>query len=312
VTDGPVTDEKTTLRDLRASPLHELEPGTVLAARYRIVGPVGAGGMGAVYEAEQIELQRRVAIKLVLNSEGESFERLRREALGASAVQSPHVVSVFDFHWEEGEPPFLVMELLAGRSLASLMEAEGALPFGHACRLACQVLDGLGAAHRVGLVHRDVKPANIFLVAQPDGRTLVKLLDFGIAAETDSCGSAKNELIGTPEYIAPEVLFGKQHIDARADLYALGVVAFECLTGRCPFPGGTIDDVFLGIARGARVSLSDLRPELDNDEIEEWMGRALHPDAFWRFSSAKDLVEGMVAAVRSSRRPAMPMLRSAA
>ena len=168
----------------------------------------------------------------------------------------------------------------------------------------------LARVHNLGVVHRDVKPANIFLVAVPGGRTLVKLLDFGIATEMDACGSTKNVLIGTPEYIAPEVLFGKQHIDTRADLYALGVVAFECLTGRCPFPGTTIDDVFLRLARGTRVSLSDLRPELDC-EIEEWMDRALHVDAFWRFSSAMDLVDGMITAVRSSRRP-QAILRNAA
>jgi serine/threonine-protein kinase len=287
----------------------------VLESRYVTGEVIGSGSVGIVYAARDTLLGIDVAVKVMREEYASSpaiVAQFAHEARVSARMLSPHVVKVLGVAVTSTGTPCIIYERLCGESLAERMDREGTLSLSDTTDIVRQTAMALARVHKLGFVHRDVKPANIFLVAQPDGRTLVKLLDFGIAAETDACGSAKNELIGTPEYIAPEVLFGKQHIDARADLYALGVVAFECLTGRCPFPGATIDDVFLGIARGARVSLSDLRPELDNDEIEEWMGRALHPDAFWRFSSAKDLVEGMVAAVRSSRRPSMPMLRSAA
>ncbi len=285
--DGEKKDDKTTLRDLRVSPLHDLAPGAVLANRYRILGPVGAGGMGSVYEAEQLELRRRVAIKLVRGGEGESFERLRREALAASAVQSPHVVSVFDFHWEEGEPPFLVMELLAGRSVDVLLEEEGALPFGRATRLACQVLDGLAAAHRLGLVHRDVKPANIWLVPTMTG-DLVKLLDFGLVKNLDvdeAIGptARSGRLIGTRAYLAPEQIH-RLPADPRSDLHAVGVVLWEMIAGRRLWDSQG-PDVFAEIAARTPEGLATVVPGVPRG-LADAVARALAKDPEGRFRDA--------------------------
>ncbi len=291
--DGPTKDESPTLRDLRASPVHELAPGTVLAARYRIIGPAGAGGMGAVYEAEQIELERRVALKLVLNSEGESFERLRREALGASAVQSPHVVSVFDFHWEEGEPPFLVMELLEGRSLESLMEAEGALPFGQAARLSCQVLDGLSAAHRAGLVHRDVKPANVWLVPTMNG-DLAKLLDFGLVKSLDDAvglTARSGRVMGTRAYLAPEQIH-KLPADPRSDLHAVGVMLWEMIAGRRLWKSKG-PDVFAEIVARTPENLTALLPDVPLG-LADAVARALSKDPEGRFRDAAEMYDALL------------------
>ncbi len=285
----PPADDKATLRDLRASPIHDLAPGTVLAGRYRILDPIGAGGMGAIYEAEQIELRRRVAIKLVLNSGGESYERLRREALGASAVHSPHVVTVFDFHWEEGEPPFLVMELLSGQALADVMADEGALPFPRACRLACQILDGLAAAHRVGLVHRDVKPANVWLVPTMAGE-LVKLLDFGLVKNVeDGVGitARSGRLLGTRAYLAPEQIY-HQPPDPRSDLHAVGVVLWEMLTGKRIWQG-TGPEVFAEIVARVPDRVSDLMPSVPA-ALSEAVARALAKDPEGRFRDAGEML----------------------
>jgi len=285
----------------------------VLESRYEVAEAIGAGTVGIVYAARDLELGIDVAVKVMRDEYASSPEivaQFAHEARISARMLSPHVVKVLGVAVTSTGSPCIVYERLVGESLADRLDREGTLSLTETTDIVRQTAMALARVHNLGVVHRDVKPANIFLVAVPGGRTLVKLLDFGIATEMDACGSTKNVLIGTPEYIAPEVLFGKQHIDTRADLYALGVVAFECLTGRCPFPGTTIDDVFLRLARGTRVSLSDLRPELDC-EIEEWMDRALHVDAFWRFSSAMDLVDGMITAVRSSRRP-QAILRNAA
>jgi serine/threonine-protein kinase len=146
-----------------------------------------------------------------------------------------------------------------------------------------------------------VKPDNIFLVAQPSGRPLVKLLDFGVAEVMDRPGgSAFGDLTGTPAYLAPEMLFGTHDLDARADLYALGVVAFECLTGKCPFPGSNVDEVLVKAARGVRASVTEVRSDL-NEEVEEWMERALHADPYWRFASARELGDALQKAAGQAR-----------
>lgn len=311
--DGEKKDDKTTLRDLRVSPLHDLEPGAVLARRYRILGPAGAGGMGAVYEAEQIELRRRVAIKLVRGGEGESFERLRREALGASAVQSPHVVSVFDFHWEEGEPPFLVMELLEGRSLDELLEEAGALPFGRAARLACQVLDGLAAAHRAGLVHRDVKPANIWLVPTMTG-DLVKLLDFGLVKNVDvddaiGLTARSGRLMGTRAYLAPEQIH-RLPADTRSDLHAVGVVLWEMIAGRRLWDSRG-PDVFAEIAARTPESLAKVVPGVPRG-LADAVARALAKDPEGRFRDAAAMYAAIAPYASEARASELPPERDEA
>jgi len=157
-------------------------------------------------------------------------------------------------------------------------------------------------------VHRDVKPDNIFLVTQPDGRPLVKLIDFGVAEVMNPEREVVSQLTGTPEYMAPETLFGGDAVDVKVDVYALGVVAFECLTGRCPFTGVTVADVFAALQCGTRRTLAQLRPDLSM-AIDAWIDSALQPDPYWRFASVRELSMSLETAMTAQRSACRGFLR---
>ncbi|MFJ9574530.1 serine/threonine-protein kinase [Streptomyces bacillaris] len=214
--------------------------GTTLAGRYRLVGLLGAGGMGQVWRAVDERLGRTVAVKVLARPEDEDLVlRLDSEARAAAALSDPHVVAVHDI----GEAPvdgsrvvYLVMELVEGRSLGEVL-AEGLPAVGDVMAWGEQIGRGLHAAHRAGVVHRDIKPANILLTA--DGR--VKVCDFGIARRADALGhplTGTGAVIGTPSYMSPEQARGDAVIGAGSDLYSLGCLLYELLTGEPPFPGG--------------------------------------------------------------------------
>jgi eukaryotic-like serine/threonine-protein kinase len=212
----------------RTVPLREL------GGRYRLRAFLAAGGMGAVWAAEDAVLGRRVAVKLLgewLAGDPVAAERLRREARAAARLVHPNVARVLDLGEEEGRP-YLVMELLEGESLAARIARSGPLAPAEAAGIAAAVADALHAAHRAGVVHRDVKPGNVFLTAGRD----VKVLDFGIAAAAWEGSLTGGELIGTAAYLAPERALGRAATPA-ADVYALGVVLYEMLSGRPPFSG---------------------------------------------------------------------------
>jgi eukaryotic-like serine/threonine-protein kinase len=212
----------------RTVPLREL------GGRYRLRAFLAAGGMGAVWAAEDAVLGRQVAVKLLgewLAGDPVAAERLRREARAAARLVHPNVARVLDLGEEEGRP-YLVMELLEGESLAARIARSGPLAPAEAARIAAAVADALHAAHRAGVVHRDVKPGNVFLTAGGD----VKVLDFGIAAAAWEGSLTGGELIGTAAYLAPERALGRPATPA-ADVYALGVVLYEMLSGRPPFSG---------------------------------------------------------------------------
>jgi serine/threonine-protein kinase len=174
-----------------------------------------------------------------------------------------------------------------------------------------QIARALARVHSLGVVHRDVKPDNVFLVEQEDGRPLVKLLDFGVAETVDWTDVIEsNQIAGTPEYMSPEILQGTHKADARSDLYALGVLAFECLTGRCPFAGETIEEICDLVTRNDRAYLLDLRPDLPAT-VDDWMERALHPDPYWRFTSAKEMADDLELALKSAKSTRTPMRRAA-
>ncbi|MEC7521516.1 MAG: serine/threonine-protein kinase [Myxococcota bacterium] len=213
----------------------------VVGQRYRLLGKIGEGGMGSVFVAEHALSLRRVAMKIIkpeLESSKIARQRFLRECHTLERIDSPHVVEVL----EAGESPaneiYLVMELLEGRTLGERIQAEGPLPMWEACEIAAQVASALQAAHEVGIVHRDMKPDNVFLC--DDGT--VRVIDFGIARLLDGqtvegAGrklTADGTIVGTPAYISPEQAAGKQ-VDPRSDLYSLGVVLFEALTGEPPF-----------------------------------------------------------------------------
>ncbi|MCY0994462.1 protein kinase [Nannocystis sp. ILAH1] len=223
--------------------------GSVLDDRYRIFGRLGVGGMGAVYRGEHVMLGTPVAVKVLLPQlahDNEWVQRFLQEARAASQIRHPNIVQIRDFAASRAGVVYMVMELLEGESLADLAKREGPLPWPRVARLCEQVAEALAAAHARGIIHRDIKPANIFRLGGPDEPDVIKVLDFGIAKflatsddDADNPRTATGIMMGTPEYMAPEVLEGMRP-DARADVYALGVMMYKLLTGRVPFSGGHI------------------------------------------------------------------------
>ncbi len=219
--------------------------GRVLGDRYRVLSRLGEGGMGTVYLCEHAVLQRRFAVKVLrpeLVSDAELVDRFRNEAIAASRIGQENVVDVLDFGAEEDGALYYVMEALEGRSLGAVIRDEGSLPVGRVLEILDQVCRALGAAHARGVVHRDVKPDNVFLVRRDAGAERVKVLDFGISHVPAARGAERitraGALIGTPEYMAPEQATGGA-VDARSDVYAAGVLAYEMLTGTLPIEEGS-------------------------------------------------------------------------
>jgi serine/threonine-protein kinase len=268
-------------------------PGSVLAGKLRVVRRLGLGGMGAVYEVEHTLTHHRRALK-VLHAEMSTMpgvvERFLREASAAGRIGNPHIVETFDAgHLEAGEP-YIVMELLEGVTLGALLQERGALSVDRACALLEQVADGVAAAHAAGIVHRDLKPENIFLTG-PE-RAFVKLLDFGVS-KFNLGGDNVSELtlegspIGTPYYMAPEQVRGERSVDARADIYALGVLFYECLTGQKPFTADTLPQLAILIHEGNYTPATARRPSLPS-AVDVILARAMASDPAARYARAHD------------------------
>jgi hypothetical protein len=219
--------------------------GTTLAGRYRLIRVLGEGGMGTVFEAVHLELGKRVAIKVLTafsSRHDDASARFLREARAASAVESEHIVHVFDVGEDLSAGLYMVMEVLKGEDLATRLEKCGRLSSHEAGGIAWQVSLALERAHAAGIVHRDLKPANVFLTQGDDGSINVKVLDFGIAKLVrDAQGPSRGAItkggtaIGTPQYMSPEQAQGLPSVDARSDLYSLGALLYECITGRPPY-----------------------------------------------------------------------------
>ncbi|HEY2365360.1 MAG TPA: serine/threonine-protein kinase, partial [Polyangiaceae bacterium] len=217
-----------------------LQAGAVLARSYRLLHTIGEGGMGRVWVAEQLALDRRVAVK-VLSDEGiqskPALELFHREARATARVDSPHVVRVLDFDVTEQGFPFLVLELLVGETLEERVLRMGALPLDDARAILEQTCHALAAAHGCGILHRDIKAENLFL--QAGRRVDVKLLDFGIALmKYASAGPRQMGPVGTPQYMSPEQMLGHE-VDERSDLFSLGVCIYHALTGAFPYAGNS-------------------------------------------------------------------------
>jgi serine/threonine-protein kinase len=277
--------------------------GEVLSGKYKLLRAIGRGAMGVVYEAEHLLLERPCAIKLLHASAGDDRQqqrRLRREALRAGGVVHEHVVSVLDYERDAGGTPYLVMELLRGETLRALSRRLGPLPAPRAVDLAVQIARGLGAVHARGIVHRDLKPHNVFVTRRADGRDWVKLLDFGVArapAPDDSLGStAQGALVGTLRYMAPEQVGDPRAVDARADLYALGVVLYELLAGRAAFAADDMQAVVQQVLAGRPAPLAQLRPDLPG-ALLRCVERAMALEPAARFASARELAAALLASV---------------
>ena len=287
-----------------------------LPDRYRVVGKLASGGMGRVVLAEDSELGRRVAIKLIrdeLARDPRFVERFWREARAAAAIGHPNIVQVFEVAKTESGLPYIVMEALEGRDLAEELRLLCRLPLRRAVDIAGQVLFALAAAHRAGVVHRDLKPGNVFLArrevaslgelerAGDDGArgVTVKLLDFGVSRllaprlAPRQRLTAREDVIGTIKYMAPEQLESSCDVDGRADLYSLGVILFECVAGRSPFGG---DDLVLGVMSRAFhrpvPRLHEVAPGVP-EAFDEVLARALAESPDDRFADASAFVEAL-------------------
>jgi serine/threonine-protein kinase len=241
---------------------------TVASGKYTTVRMLGEGSYGVVYEALHNELGRRVAIKRLHpgQASGEPLERFKREARICARLENPHIVAVHDFG-EDAEGPFLVMELLRGRTLNDWILHEGPRPSEDVVQVMRQVLSALASAHAAGVVHRDVKPANIFLVESPLG-LLAKVLDFGIAKLSEAAPLTRaGDMVGTITYMSPEQCRAEA-IDARSDLYAVGVCMYLALSGERPFTRPNVRDTLVAIELGTCPKLSSLRPDLPPGLVE--------------------------------------------
>lgn len=272
----------------------DLAPGTLVRDNLRLLRPLGEGGMGRVWVAEHLTLKSQVAVKFILETlvseNPELVDRFNREARTSAQIKSHHVVQVFDHGVMDDGTPFIVMELLEGESLGERLERVEVLPLDQMAIVLRQAARALDKAHKLGIVHRDIKPDNIFLVTSEE-ELLVKVLDFGIAKPTRQAPKKRltqpGALIGTPEFMSREqVLLGKD--DPRSDLWALAVVTYLALTGDIPFDGPTVVAICAAIEQGRFAPPSELRPELP-PELDRWFARALHPDPTQRFPSAKEM-----------------------
>lgn len=227
--------------------------GRTIADRYRVLELLGQGGMSRVFLARHELLEKIVAIKVLkddLATSKAAMERFHREAKAAANIGDPHIVEVTDYGFTDGGDAFLVMERLEGQDLRSLLRREGALKPGRAVAFTRQLLQGLSAAHDRGIIHRDLKAENVF-ITRLDGHEFVKILDFGISKLQVAAGSdgqsitSTGAIVGTPQYIAPEQAHGKHDLDHRVDIYSIGVMLYEMLTGQLPFTGATSLEVMM-------------------------------------------------------------------
>ena len=270
----------------------------VAVDKYVIVRPLGRGGMGAVYEARHAHLERRVAIKFLLPELAANPEALRRfenEAKAAGRLEHPNLVAVTDVGRTADGAPYLVMEYLDGEDCARLLRRLGPLPVPRAVDIIAQACRGLAVAHRSGIVHRDLKPENLFVTDAGDGCDLLKVLDFGIAklrGTEAGAGTKTGATFGTPHYMSPEQARGAADLDERTDVWSLGVVLYELLTGRKPFEGDQFLEVVHRILGGEAQPLASVRPGLP-PRLVAVAERAMARDLALRFPSVTSLAEAL-------------------
>jgi eukaryotic-like serine/threonine-protein kinase len=273
--------------------------GDVVAGKYRIEKVVGEGGMGIVYAAHHLVLDQRVALKLLLVDSvrgDETVERFVREAQAAARLRSEHVVRVTDAGALDSGVPFLAMEFLQGCDLAELVSLDGPLPAADVADYLLQVLSALAQAHAAGIVHRDLKPANLFLALREDGSNIIKVLDFGISKQRSERAQWKEltgkAVLGTPAYMSPEQLRSSKSVDARADIWSLGVVMYELLSGKLPFDGETPGEIFAAILERSPAPLRAHRPSL-SQAWEDIVMRCLRRAPEERFADVGELARAL-------------------
>ena len=276
---------------------HLPQPGESFAGKYRIGRVLGQGGVGVVFEAYHQRLNQRVAIKILRAEARRSAEwltRFDREARAAVKLRGPNVARVFDVDSTDDGTPYMVMELLDGWNLSEEIGARGPLPIAEAVNYVLEACCAMAEAHALGIVHRDLTPANIFL-ANAGGRRIAKVVDFGISKIRDERTNVTttDAAFGTPHYVSPEQIRSTADVDGRADIWSLTVILFEALTGTTPFLGDTASAVVASVLMDPPKPLADLRPDLPRGLVAAVMkGLAKNPDE--RFQSVDELVGALL------------------
>jgi serine/threonine protein kinase len=287
-----------------------LEADQVIDGKYRITRLIGTGGMGAVYEGENLLIHRRVAIKVLhADSAGNSdiIRRFEREAQAAGEIGNDHILEVLDLGSLPNGDRFMVMEYLDGETLSQRIERYGRLTPQQVAPIAQQFLTALVSAHAAGIIHRDLKPENIFILRSKAGRAdFVKLIDFGVSKfsrpfkEGEHRMTRANAVLGTPCYMSPEQARGASETDVRSDIYSCGVILFEAVTGRLPFEGDSFNDLMFKIALSDAPSVLSFEPSLD-PEFAALVAHAVARDPGARYATAQEFAEALDAWMRKNK-----------
>jgi eukaryotic-like serine/threonine-protein kinase len=286
---------------IQSSQTTEVKPGDVLGGKFRIERVLGQGGMGVVVEAFHLQLEQRVALKFLLPGAlayPETVARFAREARAAAKIRSEHVARVIDVGALDTGSPYIVMEYLEGQDLSQLLRARGNVTVAEATAFVLQACEALAEAHAAGIVHRDLKPANLFLARYPDGTPCVKILDFGISkisggsSGRDFDMTRTTAILGSPYYMSPEQMRSTRAVDARADIWALGVILYELVSGRVPFDADTMPQLCGMVLQEAPAPLTGLT-ETGFAAFERVVMRCLEKDTGARYQSVAELAEAL-------------------
>ena len=275
--------------------------GEVLDNKYKLLRVLGEGGMGAVYEARHSVIGRLCAVKFLhaeIAHNPEVVKRFVREAQAAAAIGHPNIIDIYDVGVTSDGAPYLVMEYLVGCSLGDELENRKKLPPAEAAEILAQALSALEVAHRHGVIHRDLKPDNLYLVRSPNTAPRVKILDFGISKVSDPSKpedrmTSTGMVLGTPYYMAPEQARGDRDIDHRIDLYSMGIILYELTTGRVPFTGDNYNQLLLKILTEKFPTPRQLDPSLSED-LEAVILKAIERDRALRYGSAKEMHDDLL------------------
>jgi eukaryotic-like serine/threonine-protein kinase len=276
-------------------------PGDVIGGKYRVERLIGAGGMGVVLAAHHIQLDQMVALKLLLPKEFQnpaSVARFLREARAAVKIKNEHVARVIDVGELENGLPYMVMEYLEGDDLEAYIRRRGPMPVEQAVDFVLQASEAVAEAHALGIVHRDLKPSNLFCVTRADGQLTIKVLDFGISKVTTLDASAtdmtkSNQPMGSPSYMSPEQMQTPRGVDARTDVWALGVVLFELLTARPVFPADSLMELAIKVATAPVPAIRSFRPEVP-DGLEMIVCKCLAKDREHRYQNVAELAVALL------------------
>lgn len=291
-----------------------LNPGEVIDGKYQILRLLGTGGMGAVYEGENVRIKRRVAIKVLhasVSSAADNVARFEREAQAAGRIGSEHICEVLDLGVLADDSRYMVMEYLDGEMLSQRIKKNGRLSPAQSIPLMAQVLDALGAAHAAGIIHRDLKPDNIFVLHNKAGRAdFIKVLDFGVSKFSQMSGDEFNvtragAVVGTPYYMSPEQARGMAQVDARSDIYALGVVLYQATTGQVPFRAETFNELLFKIALELPPPPQQFVPDLDG-EFAGIIQRAMAREQAHRFQSCAEFKDALLSWQAARAAPVYP------